>query len=197
MCAYNLFKQSIIIKNYAYKVVYPSEYNRKNHINYIWGLNFLVFEEINNKTQNWSNSSRAGGWTYKKKKKKILLNNIYHLHEEKNNYLLYFLLITKSFIELPPSSIYWLLKKLSTTNFQKKCLRNETRPQNFRHFLTKKESSLHYLESYTHVLKNLRKKKKTKFQQQQQIVMILKDIFKSNTKLVSRHHQHHHHINYN
>jgi len=42
-----------------------------------------------------------------KKKKKILLNNIYHLHEEKNNnYLLYFLLITKSFIELPPSSIY-------------------------------------------------------------------------------------------
>ena len=72
-------------QNYAYKVVYPSVYYRKKitHINYIWGLNFLVFEEINNKTQNWSNSSRAGGWTYKKKKKKILLNNIYHLHKEK------------------------------------------------------------------------------------------------------------------
>jgi len=59
-------------QNYAYKVVYPSVYYRKKitHINYIWGLNFLVFEEINNKTQNWSNSSRAGGWTYKKKRKK-------------------------------------------------------------------------------------------------------------------------------
>ena len=78
--------------------------------------------------------------------------------KKNNNYLLYFLLITKSFIELPPSSIYWLLKKIVNNQFsEKKCLRNETRPQNFRHFLRKeKESSLHYLESYTHVLKNLK-----------------------------------------
>merc|ERR1712107_100841 len=41
-------------QNYAYKVVYPSVYYRKKlHISTIYeGSIFLVFEEINNKTQN-------------------------------------------------------------------------------------------------------------------------------------------------
>jgi len=128
-------------QNYAYKVVYPSVYYRKKitHINYIWGLNFLVFEEINNKTQNWSNSSRAGGWTYKKKKRKksYWTTFIISIKKKNNNYLLYFLLITKSFIELPPSSIYWLLKKLSTTNFQKKMFKKWNKTPKFQTFFWK------------------------------------------------------------
>lgn len=107
-----------------------------------------------------------------KKKKKILLNNIYHLHKEKNNnYLLYFLLITKSFIELPPSSIYWLLKKLSTTNFQKKMFKKWNKTPKFQTFfwkikreLTTLSWELHtcFKESKDQNLNYLKKEKKDK-----------------------------------
>jgi len=79
-------------------------------------------------------------------------------------------LITKSFIELPPSSIYWLLKKLSTTNFQKKNVQEMKQdPKISDIFLKKRELTtlsweLHtcFKESKDQNLNYLKKEKKDK-----------------------------------